>query len=250
VADKIRNFYEVGEYKSDEVMNREDAAVASDLAKPDANGRRARTSKTAEPATRTRRTHDEVVAENQQKVSDYMEKCDEAIAEAAGDREAVSFDEAVAATENIPTPELETPPRRTRAERLAKEQEGDWQDNTDSVTVVLEKDSYFFRPSDGNYLMKHKGDSVDLVVGGERVLEEITQEQFGEGVKAMAQNPLEGAVNPPEQGRRTRRNKENAGADSAQGESDVKDVQNQSADTASPSAEESETRTRRTRRTR
>lgn len=41
VADKIRNFYEVGEYKTDAEMGQADAQVASDLEKPDANGRRA-----------------------------------------------------------------------------------------------------------------------------------------------------------------------------------------------------------------
>jgi hypothetical protein len=251
VADKIRNFYEVGEYKSDAEMNQEDAAVAADVAKPDTNGRRARGSKKA--AETEKKTHDEVVAENKEKVNDYMKKCDDAIAEAAGNREEIPFDEAVAATENIPQPELETPPRRTRKERKGKqaeqtaEQSGDWQDNTDSVTVVLEKDAYFYRPSDGNYLMKHKGDSVDLVVDGKKVLEEITQEQFGEGVKALAQgkevpNPLEGAMNPPEPGRRTRRSKEQPQSQETQ------------ADTESVQSEETEpeqtTRTRRTRRTR
>jgi hypothetical protein len=143
-------------------------------------------------------------------MEDYQEKVDEAIDKAAGDREEIPFEEAAAAVDTVEKPELETPPRRTRKERQAAEPVQDGTDNTDSVTVVLEKDSYFFRPSDGNYLMKHKGDSVDLVVGGETVLKEITQEQFGAGVKAMAQgqevpNPIEGAMNPPEKGRRTRR---------------------------------------------
>ena len=75
VADKIRNFYEVGEYKTDAEMGQADAQAASDLEKPDANGRRARggkkTTATATPPTTTedaapktgrtaRKTHDEV----------------------------------------------------------------------------------------------------------------------------------------------------------------------------------------------
>ena len=93
VADKIRNYYEVGEYKSDEDMDEADQAVASDLEKPDARGRRARGSKKEEPkeeAPKSRRsrntdkTHDEV-------------------------------------TKDIPKPEMETPPRRTRKERKAAE---------------------------------------------------------------------------------------------------------------------------------
>ena len=57
VADKIRNFYEVGEYKTDAEMGQADAQAASDLEKPDANGRRARggkkTTATAPPPTTT-----------------------------------------------------------------------------------------------------------------------------------------------------------------------------------------------------
>lgn len=37
VADKIRNFYEVGEYKTDAEMGQADAQAASDLEKPDAS---------------------------------------------------------------------------------------------------------------------------------------------------------------------------------------------------------------------
>ena len=70
-----------------------------------------------ERAEVAKQAHDEVVAENQQKVADYMEKCNAAVAEVAGDREEISLDEAIAATDNIPQPELETPPRRTRKER-------------------------------------------------------------------------------------------------------------------------------------
>lgn len=115
VADKIRNFYEVGTYKSDAEMEQKDAQAASNLEKPDANGRRARSSrgKTTTEAE-TCKSHDEVVAENQQKLADYMDKCDEAVAAAVGDSEEVPFDEAAAATKNIPIPEFETPPRRTR----------------------------------------------------------------------------------------------------------------------------------------
>lgn len=40
VVDKIRNYYELGDYKSDDEMNAADQAVASDLEKPDSKGRR------------------------------------------------------------------------------------------------------------------------------------------------------------------------------------------------------------------
>lgn len=125
VADKIRNYYEVGEYKSDEEIEQADQAVASDLEKPDSNGRRVRTGrKSKEDATETRRlrkTHDEVVAENQAKQAEYMQKCDEAVAEAFPGQEEVDFNAACEVTESVPKPELETPPRRTRKERKSAE---------------------------------------------------------------------------------------------------------------------------------
>lgn len=52
VVDKIRNYYDLGDYKSDDEMNAADQAVASDLEKPDSKGRRTR-GKKAEPATPT-----------------------------------------------------------------------------------------------------------------------------------------------------------------------------------------------------
>ena len=260
VADKIRNFYEVGEYKTDAEMGQADAAVAADVTKPDANGRRARGGKktTTETATppqvaeqaaepeqsastgrsgRTRKTstktHDEVVAENQEKINNYMEQCDEAIAKAAGDREEIPFEEAVAATENIPQPELETPPRRTRKERQAA---------APSEPETLAEDTYFYIPADDNYVMKHKG---DVAPEGAKV---ITKEEFGEGVKRLAQagnpkpeNPVEGAMNPPESGRRTRRTQAQS-AEQTQPDSE-------SGQDAEPE-QETGTRTRRTRRTR
>lgn len=239
VADKIRNYYELGTYKSDDEMGQADAAVAADIAKPDANGRRGRGGRTAKAETpeqtetkeptgrRGRKTHDEVVAENNQKVADYMDACDEAIAEAAGDREEIPFDEVVAATEGIPQPELETPPRRTRKERKTAEQ-------IDTLT----EDTYFYIESDDNYVMKHAG---DVAPEGGKV---ISKEEFGEGVKRLAQagnpkpeNPVEGAMNPPESGRRTRRSQpQEPSSDADEGQA------------AEP--ETAGTRTRRTRRTR
>lgn len=115
VADKIRNFYEVGEYKTDAEMGQADVQVASDLEKPDANGRRARggkkTTSTATPPTTTedaapktgrtaRKTHDEVVAENNQKMADYMAERDKAIDAVADGREEIPFDEACAAADS------------------------------------------------------------------------------------------------------------------------------------------------------
>lgn len=252
VADKIRNFYEVGEYKTDAEMSQADAAVATDIAKPAANGRRARGGKSSKIATeavtppqdaepektastgrsgRTRKTsgktHDEVVAENQQKIDEYQEQVDKAVDEATGGAEEVDFDKYCEIADGVPKPELETPPRRTRKERRANAEQS-------AESETLTEDTYFYIPADDNYVMKHKG---DFAPEGAKV---ITKEEFGEGVKHLAQagnpkpeNPVEGAMNPPESGRRTRR------------------TQAQSAEQTKPDSEqETGTRTRRTRRTR
>ena len=265
VADKIRNFYEVGEYKTDAEMGQADAQAASDLEKPDANGRRARggkkTTATATPPTTTedaapktgrtaRKTHDEVVAENNQKMADYMAERDKAIDAVADGREEIPFDEACAAADSVPQPELETPPRRTRKERKSAEQSEPVQDgttNTDSESVTLDADTYFYVPADDNYVMKHKGDTVDLIVDGVEVMKVISKEEFGEGVKRLAQTdnpkpekPIDGAMNPPEKGRRTRRSAAQAQPDNADTTADE-----------TPAVDEQPTgRTRRVRKTR
>lgn len=69
--------------------------------------------------------------------------------------------------------------------------------------------------------MKYKGDTVDLIVNGVEVMKVITREEFNAGIKRLAQEnnpvpadaqttaePLDGAMNPPEQhvrGQRRRR---------------------------------------------
>ena len=212
VADKMRNFYEVGDYKSDAEMNQADEAVASDLEKPDANGRRARggrkTTDEAPKTGKTRKSHDEVVAENNQKIADYMDACDKAVNDIANGRKEIPFEEACAATDKVPQPELETPPRRTRAER--KSADADGTTNTDSESVTLDADAYFYVPANDNYVMKHKGDKVDLIVGGVEVMKVISKEEFGEGVKRLAQagNSIDNAMNSPESGRPVRQRKD------------------------------------------
>ena len=240
VDDKIRNYYELDGAKTDAEMAQADAQAASDLEKPDANGRRARggkkTASTATPPTTTedaapktgrtaRKTHDEVVAENNEKMADYMAERDKAVDAIANGREEIPFEEACAAADSVPQPELETPPRRTRKERKSAEQSEPVQDgttNTDSESVTLDADTYFYVPADDNYVMKHKGDTVDLIVDGVEVMKVITKEEFGEGVKRLAQadnpkpeKPIDGAMNPPEKGRHTRRSAAQAQPDNA-----------------------------------
>ena len=188
VADKIRNYYEIGEYKSDAEMGQADKAVASDLEKPDSNGRRSRSGRSAKSG----KTHDEVVAENNQKMADYQEAVDKAIDEATGGAEEVPIEKAAEIADTVPKPELETPPRRTRKERQAA--------SAPAETSVCSEDTYFYIPADDNYVMKHKGDPIP--VGGQV----ISKEEFGEGVKRIskesetpASNMAEGAMNAPEQ---------------------------------------------------
>lgn len=227
VVDKIRNYYELGDYKSDDEMGQADQAVASDLEKPDAKGRRSRTKKTEstepEKTGRTRKSRSEVQAENEQKVAEYMEERDKAIDQAFPGQEEVPFDEAMEVADTVPKPELQKPPRRTRKERNAEKAEPvqDGTENVDFENIVLKEDTYFYDIENDNYLLKHEGDSVQTVIGGKTVMKVISREEFNAGVKRLAQannpvpddaqtpaEPLDGAMNPPEQhvrGQRRRR---------------------------------------------
>lgn len=139
VVDKIRNYYELGDYKSDDEMNQADQEVAADIEKPDANGRRSRAGRkkteTVAPPTpseseeppkkRERKSRAEVQAENEQKVADHMAAVDEAIDEAFPGQEEVPFDEACEVADSVPKPDLQKPPRRTRKERVAEQAASD-----------------------------------------------------------------------------------------------------------------------------
>lgn len=204
VVDKIRNYYEIGEYKSDAEMGQADKAASTELEKPDANGRRSRSRKTAkeepEKASGTRKTRAEVEAENHQKTADYMTAVDEALDKAFPDQEEVPFEEAAPVMDSVPKPDLQKPPRRTRKERQAEQEQG-------AETFICTEDTYFYIPADDNYVMKHQGDESP------KEAKVITKEEFIEGCKRISQgkpeqNPVEGAMNPPEtpaRGQRRRR---------------------------------------------
>lgn len=203
VVDKIRNYYEIGEYKSDAEMSQADQAAATELEKPDANGRRSRSRKTAkeepEKASGSRKTRAEVEAENHQKTADYMTAVDEALDKAFPDKEEVPFEEAAAVADAVPKPDLQKPPRRTRKERQAEPTA----EQTAEPNVCCE-DTYFYIPADDNYVLKHQGDESPK---GAKV---ITKEEFIEGCKRIAQdsaeeNQVDAAMNPPETTPRTRR---------------------------------------------
>lgn len=118
VDDKIRNYYEIGDYKTDSEIAQADQAVAADIEKPDSSGRRSRTKKGETKKTRTR---EEVQAENQEKLNGYLNECDKAIDEATDSKDGVPFDEAEQMTKDIPKPEPEKLPRRTRKDRKSGE---------------------------------------------------------------------------------------------------------------------------------
>lgn len=131
VDDKIRNYYQIGEYIPDDQMQEADkGASAGEVSKPDANGRRPRARKDAaaekpgqpesdQPDTgkRTRRSRGEVEKDNAAKMEDYVGKCAEAAEKAAGDKDSVPLDEAEKEMDKVPKPELEKVPRRTRRSR-------------------------------------------------------------------------------------------------------------------------------------
>lgn len=211
VADKIRNYYEIGEYKTDDEMGQADAAVAADLEKPDSNGRRSRsgrkvqpteqaeTAPVAEPKKRERKSRSEVQAENEQKIADHMAAVDKAIDEAFPGQEEVPFEEASAVADTVPKPDLQKPPRRTRKERKTEQE-------TAVETFICTEDTCFYIPDTDNYVKKHTGDESPK---GGKV---ITEDEFNAGLKRIAQennpNPADGAMNPPEtpvRGQRRRR---------------------------------------------
>lgn len=125
VVDKVRSYYEIGDHKSEDEMVEADANVAfTDIQKPDASGRRARTAKTTAvastetpPVERRSRSREEVQEANHDKMAEYMGKQQEAVEQAAQGGESVSFDAAAQAMDQVPTPELEKVPRRTRKDR-------------------------------------------------------------------------------------------------------------------------------------
>lgn len=210
VVDKIRNYYELGDYKSDDEMNQADQEVAADLEKPDANGRRSRTGRkkteTTEPTEqseppkkRERKSRAEVQAENEQKIAEHMAAVNEAIDEAFPGQEEAPFEEAAAVADAIPKPDLQKPPRRTRKERKTEQE-------TAVETFICTEDTCFYIPDTDNYVKKHTGDESPK---GGKV---ITEDEFNAGLKRIAQennpNPADGAMNPPEtpvRGQRRRR---------------------------------------------
>lgn len=98
---KIRNYYEMYGAVTDEVIAQLDEAKAGEIEKPESRRRR------------SGKSREEVIAGNEDKVLNYMNKCDEAIAEAAGDKNEVPYDEV-----NLPEPEKLDPVPRRKLEEI------------------------------------------------------------------------------------------------------------------------------------
>lgn len=106
---KIRNYYELAGAASDAEIAKLDTAKAGEVEKPEPRRRRGT------------KTYDEVVAENNEKINNYVEAAGKAIDKAAGDAEEVPFEEV-----DIPEPERLTPvPRRKLSEAEKADDQAD-----------------------------------------------------------------------------------------------------------------------------
>lgn len=123
VDQKIRNYYELGEFITDEeAAEIDELAKNVDIEKPSTEKkRRGRKSAEEETPKRTRKTREEVEADNKAKEEAYAKEYQKAIDEVAGDADSVPFDDKIHdAVSKVPEPELEKVPRRTRKDRTAE----------------------------------------------------------------------------------------------------------------------------------
>lgn len=118
VDDKIRNYYELGDsfLTDEEIAEIDEEAKNVDIEPPKPREERKRKSRDTEEQKplRQRKSREEVKAENDKAMMDYMEECSKAIDNVADGREEVPFEEVAAATDTVAKPDLETPPRRRR----------------------------------------------------------------------------------------------------------------------------------------
>ena len=111
---KIRNYYEVGEnFLSDEEMAEIDEInkrAEIEPPKPRSERKRRGTAEQEQPERKQRKSREQVEAENDAKVGDYIEEQAKAINEVANGADEVPFD----TVPETPAPELEKAPRRRR----------------------------------------------------------------------------------------------------------------------------------------
>ena len=197
IDDKVCNYYEIGNYKSDAEMAVRDQEVAGGIEKPDPKGRRARG--TSAVSKGERKTRAQVEAENNEKIGQYMEQVDKAVSEAAGDREEIPFEEYTAAADTVPKPDLEKPPRRTRRERQEEAEQAEKPAENPADKFMDIPDGQDEEPLSMN----------PPVEGGRKPRERKTRDIQPEGQAEPQETPQE-SVQEPEQGgsarsRRTRR---------------------------------------------
>lgn len=117
VDTKIRNYYEFDGAKSDAEIAKLDEEKSGGVEKPEPRRRRGTTT-SDDTSEKRRKTHDEVVAENKEKIEEHLDAMDEAIAEAAGGNDSVPLD----SVEPMNPPVLDPVPRRTVEEASEDDQ--------------------------------------------------------------------------------------------------------------------------------
>jgi hypothetical protein len=205
VDDCIRNYYDLPGAKTDAEMATEHATASQEGVKP-SSGRKSRR-KEEKPTQGTtdvqERTREQVQTDNQKKLDDYVEAQQKAVEEIAGDREEVPYEEVSEALDNVPAPEYEKVPRRTRRNRDAGTGAivGATPEELKAEEAALTEDTYFHIPETDNYVMKHAGDFAPE--GGQI----ITEQEYKDAVVKIAKgtDQADGSMNPPETRTRRRR---------------------------------------------
>ena len=207
VDDCIRNYYDLPGAKTDAEMISEHITASQEGIKP-SSGRKSR-KKEEKPTQGTtdvqEGVREQVQADNQKKLNDYVEAQQKAVEEIAGDREEVPYEEVSEALDKVPAPEYEKVPRRTRRNRDA---ETNAAPKEVKEKAALTEDTYFYIKAEDNYVLKHAGEKAPE--GGWKV---ISSEEFSEGVKRIATKGAVSAsattgnepMNPPETRTRRRR---------------------------------------------
>ena len=205
VDDCIRNYYDLPGAKTDAEMATEHATASQEGVKP-SSGRKSRR-KEEKPTQGTTDVQEgvseQVQADNQKKLEDYVEAQQKAVEEIAGDREEVPYEEVSEALDKVPAPEYEKVPRRTRRNRDAGTGAivGATPEELKAEDAALTEDTYFHIPETDNYVMKHAG---DFAPEGGQV---ITEQEYKDAVVKIAKgtDQADGSMNPPETRTRRRR---------------------------------------------
>ena len=226
VADKIRNFYEVGEYKTDAEMGQADAQAASDLEKPDANGRRARVEKRPRPQQhhlpQQRMQHQRQAEPPARHMMKWWLKTIRKwlIIWQSVTRLLMRLLMGVKKSRLMKRVQQRILYRsRNLKHRQEEPARKERQQNSLNLFRTVQQ---ILILNLSHWMQTHTSMFRLMIVDGVEVMKVISKEEFGEGVKRLAQadnpkpeNPIDGAMNPPEKGRRTRRSAAQAQPDNA-----------------------------------